>query len=103
MEAKLGQIQQKDAEIDRQQRELVRTCDYDQESYFTVCCFCALQSQRDKQLAAVQARLQQLQVNSKHVVEMDSELVYHTICCCRQRWMLGVPRFSSDLEREMLK
>ena len=32
MEAKLGQIQEKDAEIDRQQRELqtlrVRTCDY---------------------------------------------------------------------------
>ena len=32
MEAKLGQIQEKDAEIDRQQREMqtlrVRTCDY---------------------------------------------------------------------------
>ena len=28
----------------------------------------------------MQAQLQQLQVSSTHVVEMDSELMYHTVC-----------------------
>ena len=33
----------------------------------------------------------------------DSELMYHTLCCCRQRWMLEVLGFSSNSQRKMLK
>ena len=73
MEAKLNQIQEKDAEIGRQQREIqtlrVRICDYNK---VTVMIASVLSGKRqntskDEQLAALQAQLQQLQVSSTHV------------------------------------